>query len=153
QIANPHLAVQRPPHVRADELRPTPRVALSRQNLSGLGSETSLEHYPPRKQLSSPPQQVLVPLIAVLRALGDDGDDRIGQRSPGGAMAPDQELGRRRLARTPQSAESDPHHHPSVRIEPPTEFPTAAARRAAAPTRPRAARRLGIAGHSQPGHR
>src|SRR5690606_35871122 len=56
QVADPYLLVQRPPHVRADELRPTPAVALGRQNLSGLGRKTSLDHYPPRKQLGRPPR-------------------------------------------------------------------------------------------------
>src|SRR5690606_1496626 len=67
-------------------------------------------------------------------------------------MAPDQVLGQRRLTRATRAAESDPHHHPSVKNESPIVSPTAAARRAAAPTRPGASRRLGTAGHSQPGH-
>src|SRR5690606_31079795 len=41
--------------------------------------------------------------------------------------------------------------YPSVRTESPTALPTAAARRAAAPTRPGAPRRLGTAGQSRPG--
>src|SRR5690606_37767613 len=42
--------------------------------------------------------------------------------------------------------------YPSVRNGSPIVSPTAAARRAATPLQPAASRRLGTAGHSQPGH-
>src|SRR5690606_14168074 len=67
-------------------------------------------------------------------------------------MAPDQVLGQRRLTRATRAAESDPHHYPPVRNESPIVSPTAAARPAAAPTRPGASRRLGTAVYSQLGH-
>src|SRR5690606_34120797 len=72
QVADPDLLIERPCHVRAEQLCPPPRVTLGGEYPGGLGRKTSLEHYPPRKQLGRPPQEVLVPLVAVLRALGDD---------------------------------------------------------------------------------
>src|SRR5690606_20856542 len=123
QVADPYLLVQRPPHVRADELRPASRVALRGQHAGGLGRKTRLGDGATMEQRLPPPQQIPVPLVAVLRRLGDDALDGGGEAHAGEAVVLNQVLRQRRLARATRAAESDPHAPPPSETNPPLHAP------------------------------
>src|SRR5690606_36103058 len=89
QVTDPYLLVQRPPHVRAEELRPASRVALGSQGTGGLGGKAGLGDQVPGEQLLPPAQQVPVPLVAVLRRLADDALNGCGERTPRESVALD----------------------------------------------------------------
>src|SRR5690606_17364284 len=64
------------------------------------------------EQRLPPPQQIPVPLVAVLRRLGDDALDGGGEAHAGKAVVLNQVLCQRRLARCPRPRKRNPHRHP-----------------------------------------